>query len=920
MNGEMMRLRNLIFLLVWLSFLMLIEVMAEDLHLEEAEKLFVHRVFPLIKAKCFTCHGSDPNDIRDDLDLTHREKMIDRKVLIPDDAEMSPIYIAVTWQDKNLEMPPKENDRLSTVQVDLIRQWIEAGAPWPSPDRWEEIVDSEWITDDGIFVKTSGGLADEWTHRLYQPEDLWVFQPIKQLEVPSNDAEHPIDAFINQKLKDAGIKPASKADKLLLIRRATFDLIGLPPTPDEVDTFLADDAPDAFDKVVDRLLANPNYGEQWGRQWLDVVRYADTSGFSNDFERPNAWRYRDYVIRSFNQDKPYDQFVREQLAGDEIDPTDPEMLIAVGFLRMGPWEQTGMTIATETRQFYLDDVTNAIGETFMSIPLRCARCHDHKFDPIPTKDYYRLQAVFAPLQFADRDVDYLPEENQQGFEVGRQRIQLLLDQAKADRSAISKKEENAARKWMEARGLTYQTKNERNKLPVDQRAPRYYGLTYQDLGRQKALHKQIQILQWQLERYQAIAFSVYNGPWINKKHISSRLKMPQDLTGDLQPTYILAGGSVYAPDERVTAGTLSAVQSLTPIISNQIDPQVQNKRTQLAEWITDPENPLTTRSIVNRIWQHHFGVGLAGNANNLGKMGKKPTHPKLLDWLARNFVDNSWSIKNLHRLIMMSDAYQRSSHYPLMDYLKQKDPDNKLLAYFQPRRLRSEELRDSMLFVSGELNTEMGGLPVFPEINMEVAMQPRHVMGSIAPAYQPSPTPEQRNRRTIYVYRYRGLSDPMLEVFNQPSADISCERRTSSTVTPQVFTLFNSQNSYRRALAMAQRLVKERSQLSEQIQCGVQLAWCRNAEPDEVRQSVDFVEKMIDYHQQHPPAVQADPVAIERTMFEEMTGEPFTYTEQLDIYQNYTPDSQPWTVPVEIRALADFCLLLLNANEFVYVY
>ena len=375
-----MKFKSFIGWLVGLFCLIQIEVMAEDLIREnitknEVEKRFVHEVYPLLESKCFVCHGSNPGDIRGDLDLTNRQSMIDRQVLTPSQAENSRLYRAVTWQDKNLQMPPKENDRLTLNQIELVRQWVDSGAPWPNADRWRTIANSEWSTDEtGVLVKTSGGLTEEWTNRYYQPEDLWAFQPMRRPALPSNDL-YPIDAFIQQKLAQSGVTPASKGDKLTLIRRATFDLIGLPPAPEAIVAFLADESSDAFEKVVDRLLANSGYGEKWGQQWLDIVRYADTSGFSNDFERPNAWRYRDYVIRSFNQDKPYDQFVREQLAGDEIDPANPEMLIATGFLRMGPWEQTGMTIAVETRQFYLDDVTNAVGETFLSLPLRCACCH-----------------------------------------------------------------------------------------------------------------------------------------------------------------------------------------------------------------------------------------------------------------------------------------------------------------------------------------------------------------------------------------------------------------------------------------------------------------------------------------------------------------------------------------------------------------
>ncbi|MCH8290252.1 PSD1 domain-containing protein [Candidatus Poribacteria bacterium] len=899
-----------------------------------AELLFLYEVLPLLKAKCFACHGDDPDDVRSDFDIRSRKGMLKggtsgEPALMPGDPENSQIYLAVTWEDGNLEMPPKENDRLAPEQIEILRKWIVAGAPWPNPEKRDENPQPDWEYADGLIVKTGGGLSEEWTNRRYKPQDLWGFRPVKRYPVPwefLDDGKNgnPIDAFINRKLKRAGIKPAGAADKLTLIRRATFDLIGLPPTPEEIEAFFNDDSTHAFEKVIDRLLDSPHYGEQWGRHWLDVVRYADTSGFSNDFERPNAWRYRDDVIRSFNEDKPYNHFIIEQIAGDEWQSNDPDMHIPVGFLRMGPWEHTGMAVAAVTRQFFLDDITNSVGETFLSIPLRCARCHDHKFDPIPTRDYYRIQAVFAPVQFAEPQVPYLPRENQRRFEKGKKRIERLLKEAQAAVATIEAKEEAATRAWMEERGLKYLPKKERRKLPEDQRPPRFIGLSYQDLGVRKAYGKRISILKRQLDRYEPLAFSVYNGPPVKPKHISSRLKMPENREGDPQKTYILKGGSVFAPDEEVTPGVLSAVHgsndTLQPSAWNTIPNGMDGRRLAFANWLANPNNSLTTRSIVNRIWGWHFGVGIAGNANNFGKMGKKPTHPQLLDWLATYFVEHGWSIKTLHRLIMTSQTYQRTGSHPDMQAVLQTHPDNKLLAYFNPRRLTAEELRDSMLFASGELNHEMGGFPIFPEINMEVAMQPRHIMGSIAPAYQPSPTPEERHRRTIYAYRYRGLPDPMLEVFNQPSAEVSCEQRTASTVTPQVFTLFNSQNSYDRALAMAHRLEQDVEVFKDPIDRAFKLAWGRAPSEDEYVKTVAYLQEAIEYHRQNPPVVQKYPTQVKRKMFEEMTGEPFEYTERLDIYEEYVPDLKPWDVGPETRALADLCLVLFNANEFIYVY
>lgn len=921
------------FALIFTAFLGFACQNQDDLTEEEAELLFAHEVYPLLQEKCFACHGDKPSEIEGDFNIHTLEGALaggesGLTALTPGNAKKSLIYEAITWENPDFEMPPKENDRLSEAQIKLVKQWIDAGAPWPEDERRTYLVENtEWTYSDGIKVKTSPALSATWQNRRYKPEDLWAFQPVQEVSVPEDflpKSGNPIDAFINRKLEENNVEPAPATDKQTLIRRVTFDLIGLPPTPEEVQNFVNDSSPDAYEKLIDRLLASPHYGERWGRHWLDVVRYADTDGYSNDFERPNAWRYRDYVIRSFNQDKPYNQFIMEQIAGDEINPTDPEMLVAVGYLRMGPWEHTAMSVAAETRQLFLDDVTNSVGETFLAIPLRCASCHDHKFDPIPTRDYYRIQASFAPVQFADRVAPYLSDENLAGFETGKARLERLIEEAEKSQKAIYEKEETAARQWMIQKGLKYVPRNQRRKLPKEQQPPRYHGLTDQDLGYRKVLQKRLQVLRHQLNRYEPLAYSVYSGPVVENPRSGRRMTIPDSLDSETQSTFILTGGSVYAADEEVTPGVLSAIRTFTEEVESPIHdsiPDTRNgRRIALARWLANEDNPLTTRSIVNRIWQYHFGQGIAGNASNFGVMGKKPTHPELLDWLTNYFIANGWSFKAIHRLILTSEAYRRDSTHPDADKVKQLDPNNHLLAYFSPRRLTAEELRDAMLAVSGELNTEMGGLPIKPEINREVALQPRHIMGSIAPAYQPSRTPEERNRRTIYSYHYRGLPNPMLEVFNQPNSDLSCERRIASTVTPQVFTLFNGRNSYNRALAMAERLTDERQKLESQIERAVQLAWNRPATDQEKSACADFVAKMVDYHKKNEPVDPAYPVEVERTMFEEMTGEEFSYTERLDIYENYVADTAPSEVSTETRALADLCRVLFNANEFVYVY
>ena len=900
-----------------------------------AERQFTLKVLPLLKSKCFACHGENSKDVRGKYDIRSRAAAIKGgesgdAAIVPGQAEKSPLYLAVQW--KGLEMPPKKNDRLNAKQVALIRRWIDSGAVWPDKARQRNILLAERarpVTQDGVLVKTSGGLSEEWTYRRYKPANLWAFRPVHDRPVPKiAGALHPVDAFIRKRLEKVGLKSASPAGKLTLLRRATFDLHGLPPTPQQIEKFLNDDSPDAWKKLIDRLLNSSAYGEKWGQHWLDVTRYADTSGFSNDWERSNAWRYRDYVIRSFNDDKPYDRFVLEQIAGDELRPGDPEMLIAVSYLRMGPWEHTPMLPESVSRQQFLDDVTNAIGQTFLSLPLRCAKCHDHKFDPIPTRDYYRIYAALATTQPVERSAAFLKVENRRGFTKGRKRLQKLLQWANADMARITAKEQKAGREWAKKRGIPYIPRTyQNNNVPEDKKPPRHIGLSYEEQGFYKVRRQDARIWSRRLERYRPMAQTVYSGGFVRQNSIQLRMpSKPNDKkrAKKLPKSHIYRGGDVYAHLDAVTPGVLSITPN-PPGGADHRDPwklptDMSGRRLALAKWIANPRNPLTARSIVNRVWQYHYGTAIAANPNNFGNTGSKPTHPELLDWLAARFVKNGWSIKNLHRLIMTSQTYQQSSRHPQLETIRKVDPAEKLLARFRPRRLTAEELRDSMLAVTGELNRDIGGLPVFPEINQEVALAPRMLQSSLAPAYQPSRTPAERNRRSIYVYRCRGLADPLSDVFNKPSSDDSCERRDSSSVTPQVFALLNSDSVTRRSLAFALRLKRERRTSSEQIARAFELTYGRLPTQRERDTLGPYLKKMVTYHRQHAPKSKQFPTKITRSVVEEMSGLAFNYEERLDIYEDYVPDPQPWKVSAETRALADVCLVLFNANEFLFVY
>jgi mono/diheme cytochrome c family protein len=895
-----------------------------------SERLFTLKVLPLLKTKCFGCHGDDAEDVKGDFDVRSREALLkggesEEPSIISGKPQDSPLYQTVIWD--GLEMPPKENDRLTKQETESIRQWIAAGAPWPDAEAQLAIQKKEWSVienEDGIIVPTSGGLDNSWTYRRYQAEDIWAFQPVEKPAVP-HGYENAIDAFVGAKLTSAELQPAPTADFRTLIRRASYDLTGLPPTPSEIVQFRQaweKDPDNAWNDLITRLLASEHYGERWGQHWLDVVRYADTAGFSNDYERSNAWRYRDYVIRSFNKDKPFNDFVVEQIAGDELRPDDPEATVATGMLRMGPWG-TAMIPQPEARQIYLDDLVHNVGQAFLSMPMRCCKCHDHKFDPIPTRDYYRMYAAFATTQPAEVDAPFLEEENRNGFAEKRELVEELLAYAKSERDKVINKQEAAARKWYEEHNLPYKNENARRKDPEDMKPPRHVGLTPEEKGVKKVREQDVWIWERRLERFEPLAQAVYNGQDGGKN--SRKLRPAKKINQKWRPaSFILGGGALTAKQDAVGPGVLSGTG--LPVDNDAHDPfllpsELNGRRLALAKWIARDENPLIARSIVNRVWQYHFGRGIVRTANNFGAKGSKPTHPELLDWLASDFVENGWKIKRLHRLIMTSNAYQRSGQHPNATKLETADPDNKLLARFPVRRLTAEEMRDSTLLISGELNREAGGVPIMPEINMEVALQPRMIQFSIAPAHQPSRTPAERNRRTIYAYRVRGQADPLLEIMNLPNPNESCEQRDAAAVTPQAFTLMNSDVMTDRSIAFAIRVQKEqKDDLAAQVRRAVQLAYGRVPTRDEQEGLEGYLNEMRAYHQKHEPNPIKYPTQVTRSLVEELTGEPFEFIEKLNVYNDYVPDAKPWSVNAETRALADVCLLLFNSNEFMYIY
>ncbi|MEZ5398510.1 MAG: PSD1 and planctomycete cytochrome C domain-containing protein [Bryobacteraceae bacterium] len=827
-----------------------------------------------LKKDCLGCHGE--GQVLAKLDLRTREAMLRGgsrgPALTPGDASASLLYRVVAGVGP-VAMPPV--GKADAEFVAALKTWIDRGAAWPS-------------------ASVSAG---KWSN--YKEEDLWAFRPLRK-----EFRESSIDGFLDRALAAKGVTAAKPADRRTLLRRATIDLTGLPPTAAELDAFERDASPRAWESAVDRLLASLRYGERWGRHWLDVARYADTSGYSNDFERPNAWRYRDYVIRSFNNDKPYDRFIREQVAGDELFPGDPEALIATGFLRAGPWEHTGMAVEAVTRQMFLDDVTHGVGAAFLGLTLGCARCHDHKFDPLPTKDYYRMQAIFATTEFARPAVPFLDSENTAGLAAGKARMEAIAGRNQTHMDHFNDiAVENAMKKHGVAR---------REDLPkaVLQKAMREKeGIGPAEFEEFKLYQKHSQLYKESLDRYEPKAFAVSSGPLDGATDGGPNLKYPKHADYTPSEVHVLPGGNVQSPAEKVEPGVLELVERYSGLPSPEIPRDIGGRRAALANWIADPRHPLTARVMVNRVWQYHFGRGLAADANNFGKMGAKPANPELLDWLAARFMEDGWSVKKLHRRILLSAAYRRSSR-PAAG-AREKDPDNRLLSHFSPRRIEAEVFRDAVLAAAGELSPDAGGPGTFPQINEDVARQPQHRMGSLAPAYRASAKKRDRNRRTVYTFQQRTLADPMIEVFNGPSPDFSCERREATIVPTQAFTLLNSSLVNDMALALA---VKAGS-----VERVFEMALARKPSAEEARMAAAHRDRMTAEHEAHPPAPRKPEEPLVHKITSELTGEIYQFRQETDP-EPYEPNLDPSEVPAPTLALADVALALLNSNEFAYVY
>ncbi|VAX38942.1 hypothetical protein MNBD_PLANCTO02-865 [hydrothermal vent metagenome] len=772
---------------------------------KEEIKFFETEVRPLLAVHCYKCHGAEKQ--KGELRVDSLQALLkggeSGAAIVPRKPDESLLIEAINHD--SFEMPEK---KLSDKNIAILTKWIKQGAPWSSsnakPFDWSASPRKRFTKEDRSF---------------------WIFQPVKTLVVPRIEnrewSKNPIDRFIYKKLKQSGLSPAPQADRLTLIRRASFDLIGLPPTSSEVDDFLKDKENDdvAFSKVVDRLLMSPHYGERWGRHWLDLVRYAESDGFNQDAYRPTAWRYRDYVIDAFNDDKPYNKFVMEQLAGDEIAPDDPQAQIATGYLRHYIYEYNQRDARTQWNDI-LNNVTDTTGEVFLGFGMSCARCHDHKFDPILQSDYFRLKAFFVPMMPRDETVIASKLEKAEYnkklkiWEKKTASIRLQID------SYLEKRLKKVATKQIKMFPPDIQ---EIMKKPMKERTTHEMQLAYlvnrQVIDEQKKYRKKI-IKQ---KKYKKYAQLVKELSTFNRFKPLSLPTAPAVSDNSTESPATLIPGRKQAKD--ILPGFPSILEPVSVFVQSSSSMQSTGRRTALAQWITNPKNRVTTRVITNRIWQYHFGTGFVATSNDFGHLGELPSHPELLDWLTSRFVREGWSFKKMHRLIMNSATYKLSATHPHPEKGLLKDPANRLHWRRGIRRLNAEQIRDSALAASGELDQKLKG---------------PSVKGN-AP------------RRSIYVRVKRNRKDPVLGAFDFAGGITSTSKRHTTTTPTQALLMINGRWMRQRASAMGKRILKSAKTTPERIKLAYRLAYGRKPTQSEQKMSISFMKNQIIKNQSNTP-------------------------------------------------------------------
>ncbi|MEX0669775.1 MAG: DUF1553 domain-containing protein [Pirellulales bacterium] len=932
---------------------------------------FSRDIQPLLAKRCVACHGPDTQEgglrLDEQAGATAALDSGDRAI-VSGDSTASVILARITSTDPDIQMPP-EGPRLTPGQVDTIRQWIAAGAQW---------------------------------------KEHWAFRPLVRPDVPVVDrCDNPLDAFIRAGLARRGLPVPRPADKLALLRRATFDVTGLPPTEEDVGGFLTDESPEAWGRVVDRLLASPHYGEQWSRHWLDLVRYADTNSFERDGKKPHAWRYRDYVIRSFNDDKPYDQFVIEQLAGDELPDLSADDLVATGYYRLGVWDDEPAD-KRQARSDWLDDIVSTTSQTFLGLTVNCARCHDHKIDPIPQKDYYALLSFFqniSPMQTAGPNIERPIFKDQAARQAYEQQVATLEHRRNVAQQAVTEIEQRLRREWEQQHPQTAAGGGDLDDLqfrfyrdswtslpafdelkPEDEGSvpsdlfdirvapslrPDSFGYVFtgflkvpadgeyeftldSDDGSRLTLDGRAVLeydgihgegdphttrvalkagrLPIRLDYFQGLhgkGLSLgWSGPGFKRRWLSASGKRPEYKLADAiktegerilgadekqaletklavleslkkenvpvdmalvvtefgsspKPTYVLYRGNPHAeekPENLVEPAFPTVLKAKAPVIPPlAAGMNTTGRRTALATWIVSPDNPLTPRVLVNRIWQYHFGRGIVRSPNNFGFAGDPPTHPELLDWLATELVAGGWRLKRIHRLILMSQAYRAASTAD--PEALAKDPLNDAFWRFDMRRLSAEEIRDAIHVASGAFNPKMFGPGVYPEISKEV------LAGQSKPGdgWSTSP-PEEQARRSVYIHVKRSLLTPILADFDFADTDTSCPVRFTTTQPTQALGMMNGGFLHTQARVFAERVRREA--LAENTQPGV------SADDD----TAAMVRRALE-------------IALVRPVADDDVAKGVALVDRLEDQDGVGPS----------RAFEFYCLMVLNLNEFAYL-
>ncbi len=746
---------------------------------------FATTIQPILAKRCYSCHGPDTQ--QGGLRFDKREAALvegesGQIAIVPGDAAKSELIKRITSHDESDRMPP-EGKPLNNSEIEAMRSWIQGGAEF---------------------------------------KKHWSFQPLSKPALPTlrvaQLARQPLDLFVLQRLEKAGLSWVEQADATTLVRRVYLDVTGLPPTPEELQSWTTNWNENSFAKLVDQLLANPSFGERWARMWLDVVRYAESNSFERDNPKPNAWRYRDYVINAFNSDKPYSQFMREQIAGDELDKVTQETLTATAYYRLGLWDDEPAD-PLQARFDEYDDIVTTTGQAFLALTVNCARCHDHKIDPITQGDYYSMVAFMRDVtSYADR-----------GDQVSNNQLDINAE------AAIAHKEADAKMRSLEKK-LKKMEQEAIVKMPApDQRA------TEGD-GREKVLKEKLQSF---MDEATWTEYSNLKSEYQQVTTVKKSLP-PRDTTlglAKLDPkpptTYVLHRGSPQNQGKEVVPAFPELLGGGTPELPKMPDDaKSAGRRRVLADWLAANDNWLTARVIVNRIWLHYFGRGIVRSPNNFGLMGDIPTHPELLDYLATELIESGWSLKHIHRQILLSATYQLSSRSDAK--LASIDPMNNMFWRQNLKRLGAEQVRDGVLAVTGELNLEKFGPPIYPTLSAEV----------LASQSQPGrnwekSTVAQQARRSVYIHVKRSLPVPMLSVFDFPETDTSCEARFLTVQPGQALTLLNSQWMQEQAQHLLDRATREvGSDLSKQAERMLELVGSTKPAAEDVAELVALYERL----------------------------------------------------------------------------